>query len=247
MQRSKPKKKSINAKLKKKFTRIFYEGTRLALISNYLRSFGEPNAVFIWIPKSAGTSVLSALNRHGCAKLKKIRLVKYYFPQKGMVTFGHMHYPELLKTGYVSKKFDHSAYKFCFTRNPYDRAVSLFFYLKKIERIQKDMSFINFCRQLRENGCEDIGLYNLSGWSHCNPQVRWIENINIDFIGKFESLDKDFNIILKTLNLPPLELPHHNITSHKHFSHYYCTESKNIIENFYRKDFTSFGYNIDDI
>lgn len=247
MRKSKPKKKSISARIKKKIVRIFYERTRLALINQYLRSVGGPNAVFIWIPKSAGTSVLSALNKYGCSKLKKIHLVRYYFPQKGMVTFGHMNYPELLETGYISKKFDHSAYKFCFARNPYDRAVSLFFYLKKIARVDQDMSFISFCRQLRDKGCEEIGLYNLSGWSQCNPQIRWIEHIDVDFIGKFEFLERDFNVILNALNLPPIELPHHNITSHKHFSSYYCAESKKIVEHFYRQDFAYFGYNSDDI
>lgn len=247
MKLSKPKKKSIKKKIQKKFIRNFYERTRLALFHSYLRSAGSRNAVFIWIPKSAGTSVLSALTRYGCTKLKKIHIVKYYFPQKGIVTFGHMSYLELIKSGYVSSKFDESAYKFCLTRNPYDRAVSLFFYLKKIDRVSSQMTFLEFCRQLNDNGCEDIGLYNLDGWSHCNPQVKWIENLEMDFIGRFESLEADFNKILKDLELPPVDLPHHNISSHEHFSHYYCQESKEIVEKFYRKDFIHFGYKFEGI
>ena len=247
MRSSNPRKKSIKQKIRKKFIRIFYERTRIALFSRYLRSIGSQNAVFIWIPKSAGTSVLSALTRYGCTKLKKIHIVKYYFPQKGMVTFGHMNYPELIKCGYVSSKFDESAYKFCFTRNPYDRAVSLFFYLKTIDRVPSQMAFLEFCRELNNKGCENIGLFNLNRWSHCNPQVKWIENTKIDFIGKFESLEKDFNKILYELKLPRVNLPHQNITSHEHFSHYYCQESKEIIQNFYRRDFINFGYNFDEM
>ncbi len=145
--------------------------------------------------------MFSALSNYGCSKLKKIHIVKYYFPQKGLITFGHMDYPELIKNGYVSKKFDQSAYKFCFSRNPYDRAVSLFFYLKNIDRVPQNLSFLEFCRQLNDHGCEDIGLYNLNRWSHCNPQVRWIQNMKIDFIGKFESLEKDFNMILNEFKI----------------------------------------------
>ena len=77
--------------------------------------------------------------------------------------------------------------------------------------------------------------------------MRWIENTKIDFMGKFESLEEDFNRILNDLKLPPVELPHHNITSHKHFSHYYCQESKEIIQNFYHRDFINFGYNSEEI
>ena len=246
MKRSEYKNKTLTIKIKKKLIRIFYERTRLSLIYSWFRSLGAQNAVFIWIPKSAGTSVLSALNRYGCTKLKKIRIVKYYFPQKGLVTFGHINYPELIESGYVSRTFDQSAYKFSFARNPYDRAVSLFFYLKKY-RTDTDMSFLDFCRRLKDDGCEDIGLYNYDGWSQCNPQVRWIENLKMDFIGKFESLEKDFNKILLDLNFPPIDLPHYNITSHEHYAHYYCQESREIIENFYRNDFSYFGYDFEDI
>lgn len=236
-------KKPLTQKIKKKLRRISYERSRLSLIHSYLRSLGTRNAVFIWIPKSAGTSILNALNVYGLSKLKKIRFLKYYFPQKGMVTFGHINYPQLIKNGYVSRKFDRTAYKFCFARNPYDRAISLFFYLKK-NRIKTDISFLDFCRKLERDGCEDIGLYNYNGWSQCNPQVRWIENMKMDFIGKFESLEKDFQILLKNLKLPPIDLPHHNITPHDHFSSYYCEESRQIIQDFYQEDFQSLGYDM---
>jgi hypothetical protein len=247
MKESKTQQKSVNKKLKKRLKRAFYERTRLALLHRYLQSLHSKNAVFIWIPKSAGTSVSTALGNHGFSKLKKLKYIKYYFPQKGMITFGHIHYPELIKHGYISEKFDQTAYKFCFSRNPYDRAVSLFFYLKTYDRVHVDMSFLEFCRHLNDEGCEDIGLYNLDGWSQCQPQVRWIENLKIDFIGKFESLEKDFNNILHDLSLPATELPHHNISSHKHYSRYYCKESKELIENFYRQDFLFFGYEFEDI
>ena len=155
-----------------------------------------------------------------------------------------MDYPELIRSGYVSRKFDQTAYKFCFGRNPYDRAVSLFFYLKKIDRVPQEISFLEFCRRLNDKGCENIGLYNLNGWSHCNPQVRWIENMKIDFIGRFESLETDFNKILQDLELPPVDLPHHNITNHGSYSSYYCEESKKIIQHFYKEDFQLFGYDM---
>jgi len=242
MRSSNPKKKSIVEKLKKKSNRTFYERTRLSLIHRYLRSVGSPNAVFIWIPKSAGMSILSALTRYGDTKRKKIHIAKYYFPQKGMVTFGHMNYSELIKNGYVSSKFDESAYKFCFTRNPNDRAVSLFFYLKKIDRVSSQMTFLEFWRRLKDKGCEDIGLYNLDGWSHCHPQIRWIEGLEIDYIDKFESIESDFKKILHELNLPPTDLPYHNVTIQSHYSSFHCEEIEEIIQNFYTEDFQLFSY-----
>lgn len=174
--------------------------------------------------------------------LKNPGLIKCSFPQKGIVTFGHVDYRALLDSGYVSHDFDRSSFKFCFSRNPYDRAVSLFFFLKRINRINQDWSFLIFCRYLRDNGYQDIGLYNSNGLSQCNPQIKWVENNSIDYYGKVETLEDDLNKILSALDLPPASPPHANSTSHMNSREYYCRESKNIIEMIYEKDFQFFGY-----
>jgi hypothetical protein len=216
---------------------------RFALLNHYLRSIGKKNAVFIWIPKSAGSSVFEILHKNGCPKLKHIQLVKYSFPQKGLVTFGHMDYKKLVKNGYISEKFNKSSFKFCFSRNPYDRAVSLYFYLKKTNRIDQNWSFLSFCRYLRQHGCEKIGLYNRHGLSQCNPQVKWIEGIHMDYCGKVEHIQKDLLKVLDALELPASKVLHLNITRHQKYRDYYCNESKQIVEEFYEKDFRFFNYN----
>jgi hypothetical protein len=76
------------------------------------------NAVFLWIPKNAGTSIYSVLVQYGCIKFKDIKSAKYAFPQKGFVTFGHMSYEQLVDKDIVSTYFNNSSYKFCFVRNP---------------------------------------------------------------------------------------------------------------------------------
>jgi hypothetical protein len=129
---------------------------------------------FIWIPKTAGTSVYKTL---GAVRRKALPRIKYRFANNGFYTFGHMDYAQLVAQGHVSKEYDKSAYKFAFVRNPYDRAVSLFFYLKKVGTISPDETFLSFCLKLDEKEFEPIGLYNVSGLSQCNPQVRWLETL----------------------------------------------------------------------
>ena len=48
----------------------------------------------------------------------------------GNYTFGHQSLNQLVSHGFVSKVFANSAYKFAVTRCPYERAVSLYCYLK---------------------------------------------------------------------------------------------------------------------
>jgi len=223
-----------------------YRHSRLALLEQYIRAAGKRNAVFIWIPKTAGTSVFKVLEANGCQKLKAPHQVKDYFPQKGIVTFGHMNYRELVDRHYISRRFDESAAKFCFTRNPYDRAISLFHYLQRTGKIPGDLSFLSFCRLLNEKGCEAIGLFNARGLSQCNPQVRWTENIPMDYVGKIESLEEDLGTIMTMLGLDAVRAPHLNATAHKDYRKYYCDESRAIVGDFYREDFLEFNYSVDD-
>ena len=214
--------------------------TRVPLLKEYLRGRGRKKAVFIWIPKTAGASFYSCLD---APKLwVSLHRVKYRFANVGTVTFGHMDYTELVRKGYVSRQFDESAYKFAFARNPYGRAVSLYFYLRKYGILPSEESFLAFCRRLHEKGCEPIGLYNVSGLSQCNPQSRWTENIEMDFIGRFETIAEDSEKVFRTLGLQNVHLPRINKTDHGGYEEYYCRESKEIIEEFYAEDFRNFGY-----
>jgi hypothetical protein len=232
----------FRGKVKKirKFTSLMADYSRISLLRGYLRARHRKKAVFIWIPKTAGASFFSCLD---APKFwVSLHRIKYRFANNGTVTFSHIDYAELVKKGYVSRKFDESAYKFAFVRNPYDRAVSLFFYLQKYGILSSDETFLGLCRRLNEEGCEPVGLYNVSGLSQCNPQVRWIENIEMDFIGRFESIGEDSEKVFRELGLQGVHLPEINKTRHADYREYYCVESKEIVEKFYEEDFRRFGY-----
>lgn len=216
-----------------------FEYSGLAKARERLRAHKRRNAVFIWVPKTAGTSLQVALD---APVLKSLRLVKYRFIHRGIVTFGHMDYAELCARQHVSPQFDASAYKFAFCRNPYDRAVSLHAYLRRIGKLPEDETFLSFCRRLRRDGCEPIGLYNALGLSQCNPQVRWIERIRLDFLGRTERIETDARTVAAALHLTDMAVPHENVSRHDDFMQYYCSESREIVEDFYREDFRHLGY-----
>ena len=232
----------LQGKVKKvrKATSLLADYSRVSLLREYLRARHRKNAVFIWIPKTAGASFFSCLDtRKLWVSLHKVR---YRFANRGTVTFSHMDYAGLVREGYVSRRFDESAYKFSFVRNPYDRAVSLFYYLRKTGILPPNETFLSFCRRLGDEGCEPIGLYNVSGLSQCNPQVRWIENVELDFLGKFESIQEDSDRVFGELGLPGVHLPLINKTKHADYRECYCGESKEIVEKFYEEDFRILGY-----
>ena len=227
-------------KLQKKVTWL-YEISGAALLRERMREPNGPNAVFLWIPKTAGTSVFETLGPPPL--LKTVHQVRSRFANKGLVSFGHMDYRRMVHEGLVSKAFDESAYKFAFSRNPYDRIVSLYFYSQRVDRLPKELSFLDFCRQLVAKPCEPIGLYNSIGLSQCNPQSRWLEGIEVDFVGRLESLDKDVTQVLAALGREPAnQVPHLNSTKHRSYSDYFCDESRQIIDDLFDEDFRNLGY-----
>lgn len=214
--------------------------TRINLIRDYMLSKDHPDVVFIWIPKSAGTSIYNAIKAR---KFKTIERIEYRFCGRGVVTFGHMDYYEILRQGHVSLDFDKKAFKFAIVRDPYDRAVSLYEYLKVRNKLYHNHeSFLDFLRRLNDNGIDPIGLYSSQGTSHCNPQARWIDKINMDFIGRFENLESDLESIKSRIGISKLFIPKINTSKRGNTSEYYCPESRDLVQHIYRKDFEFFSY-----
>ena len=79
------------------------------------------------------------------------------------------------------------------------------------------------------------------------PQVEWIKNekgkIEIDFIGKYENLQKDVNRLFKKLKLPKASLPYRGvIASRPPYARFYTKKTQKIIEDLYAEDIKKFKY-----
>ena len=141
-------------------------------------------------------------------------------------------------------------FKFTTVRNPWDRLVSC--YEDKIIRkeptaqnrksaklrwrlnIQKP-SFKEFLEIITKS--ENIHLDN-----HWNTYHNTILFDDVDFIGRMENIQEDFNTICDKIGIPKLELPHRNKTDHKHYTEYYDDESIDMVAKTYKKDIEYLGY-----
>lgn len=186
------------------------------------------NSVFIHNPKTGGLTIQEAL-----------RLEVYRFPhrvqgfkQKGNITFGHLDYKKLVANGHVSKEFDQSAFKYGFVRNPYDRAVSHYFYVKDHhpDILPKDMGFEDFT--------QNVGQYDKT-FKH---QYRYLEGIKLDLIGRFERLEEDIREIARVIGVEVGTIPVLNRSKHKPYTEYYTKKSRKNIYEYYKKDFKLYGY-----
>lgn len=150
-----------------------------------------------------------------------------------------MSLPHLVKEGWVDKTFYDDSFKFCFVRNPFDRLVSLYFYRKRPKSIIEKMTFKEFCFFVKQSSL-GVGAYNYKGISQATPQIKWAKNV--DFVGKFENLQEDFDFICGKLNIPKQKLPVKNTTKHKHYKEYYDAELIQLVSEIYEEDLLTFNY-----
>ena len=136
---------------------------------------------------------------------------------------------------------------FGFSRNPWDRCVSHWFHIKKHAQNNKHY-YGDRCRQI---------LKTISCFKHyllsenvLRPCFNWFSSnnldIDVDFVGKLENLEEDFNIVCDKIGIPRQELPHKNKTKHKHYTEYYDEETREIVAQKYARDIEYFGYRFDD-
>ncbi len=91
------------------------------------------------------------------------------------------------------------------------------------------------------------------------------ERLLVDFVGRFENLQADFDLICERLGIQESKLPHVNTSTrkggnlwgiiikylskttfrqekHKHYADYYDDETREFVSIMYKKDIETFGY-----
>jgi hypothetical protein len=209
------------------------------------RAFGKGNsAVFVWVPKNAGTSLFTNLYEHAGFKRFKTMKSVARFNNSGPTCFGHMKISSLIELGVVDDKFLSESFKFGICRNPYSRTVSLYKYYQHIKRFPVEFSFKSFVKALAEDGVTPIGLYNSSSMSLANPQTQWLLDIPLDYIGRFEEIENVMSQIYDELKVKNSNnaLPHYRNSAVEDFRTFYDKRSIDIVNDVFELDFEHFGY-----
>jgi hypothetical protein len=136
-------------------------------------------------------------------------------------------------------------YKFTFVRNPWDRLVSWYFYHINDDEELKTLYPQNFKEWVKTGMKSHWNEVDGTYWGDKDPinYQSWIaDEKQYNFIGKFENLQEDFNIICDKIGIPQQKLPHKNKSKHKHYTEYYDDETRQIVAQKYAKDIEYFEY-----
>lgn len=146
-------------------------------------------------------------------------------------------------------------FKFAFVRNPWDRLVSWWSMidahraafeqgapLNSFQRfvLSRARTFDEFLHNCDEEMLDHDG----TKWIYRN-QVDYLngeQGLLVDFVGRFERLNEDFDIAMARSHGARIALPHLNKSHHRHYSSYYSDETEQMVAERYQRDIDMFSY-----
>ncbi len=191
--------------------------------------------LFVHIQKTAGSSISDSLLRlKGSSRLGKTHsfITDYEVPD--------------------------GLFKFAFVRNPWDRLVSWYNMLIKNDFLSNDFkdyilgnasSFSDFL------DCTEIIIERRSGYVHDGVEYKKSIAYNqldymtgtdgkpaVDFIGKYESLQEDFDTVMDRIGIPRIDLKRINKFKRQHYRKYYTDADAEKVSILCKRDIEFFNY-----
>lgn len=199
-----------------------------------LKPFDQQRCIFVHITKCAGISIATTLF--------------------GNLGGGHLRVPHYQLI--FSKPEFEEYFKFTFVRNPWDRLVSAFLFLKKggTNKVDRRWAEKNLSRypDFHTFVTHWVDRRNVNTWKHFVPQYKFVcepgsQTPSVDFIGRFEHLNEDFAFVQEKLH-SRTSLQHLNRTDtgKRDYRQYYTDATRKIVADVFREDIRLFGYDFED-
>ena len=185
----------------------------------------EYRFIFVHLNKTGGTSI-----------------EKVFVPEADQKDVRYKH----ASAAYYRKKFPRSFrdyYKFAFVRNPWDWLVSRYHWSRDRQRLF-DFSFAEMLARLQAG----IPLSPVAPWLESEALLPQRDrlcvdgDIAVDFVGRFERLQEDFNVVCAALRIESRTLDHVFRTNHTRYVDYYDDDMRRLVGQLYATDVAEFGY-----
>jgi hypothetical protein len=145
-------------------------------------------------------------------------------------------------------------FKFTYVRNPWDRRVSQWNFIKRCSRLPKSRkkhTWSAYCLFVR-NQCKDSFGNFVKKSSKLDQQINWIYddvgNNLLDYVGKLEEIDTSLEIIAPRLGIDfDGHIPYINKSPGLHYSTYYDSKLVDIVGDFYSDDISAFNYDFESV
>jgi Sulfotransferase family len=143
--------------------------------------------------------------------------------------YNHMTAAEV--ADYIGPKIWASYFKFAVDRNPWDRQVSHYHFRHRGSK--RPPAFDEFLSRDRRARLNNYEIYSIDR-TPC-----------VDFLGRFETLERDFAHVLRTLGIdvqPELPRSKSSFRPHKPYQDYYDERTEKLIGDWYQSEIALLGY-----
>jgi hypothetical protein len=209
------------------------------------------NFLFVHVAKTGGTSIRSALRQYRWSR-------RYAAPMALCSLFSQMTRPRhklgikfprhakaiAAKEMLPAQVYD-QLFKFVIVRNPWDLQVSSYHHIKreKPEALQGTNDFSQFLRLKFDPSREYNYMLDVSKELQWEYLVDLNGDVIVDFIGRYENLQADFETICNRVGISCPELPHERKSEGRlSYREYYTNETAELVERHYRRDIDMLGY-----
>ncbi len=138
-------------------------------------------------------------------------------------------------------------FSFAFVRNPFDWLVSRYEWSSK-KQGYIDYSFEEMVTRLHKGDRISYKTDFLDHGNSLRPQLARIcidYRIAVDFVGRFENLHADFDKVCDRIGHPKVRLAHHFKTERQHYSEYYTSDTRKMVEDLFNVDLKMFDYSFE--
>jgi hypothetical protein len=196
--------------------------------------------IFFAVPKTGTHSVRRALRVHLAEDdLEQVGLFvqkRFPFAEFADIQHGHISVREIQPV--LGDAWFENSFKFAFVRNPFSRFVSYCAFISRDTTHFKDTPLAFMKYVIRDWRPFDQILFR--------PQHEFLVDaagrIKMDFIGRVERMQSDYDAICERLTLPKSPLEQANASVHGDYREYFDAELIQLVAHFYRADLELFDY-----
>ena len=209
--------------------------------------------LFVHIAKTGGTSIRSAMERYKWSDPYRIPL--FLASRLSSITNHRIacklprHAKIIAAYEMLPKELFDELFKFAFVRNPWDLQVSSYHHILR-ERPQLLTGIDNFEAFLRWK-LDPNRAYHYIVDTSIELQSDYVIDLNgniiVNYIGRYEKLDEDFNEVCNKVGIIPPRLPHKRQAKDRaSYKKYYNDATAQRIAEYFQRDIEMFGYSFDD-
>ena len=196
--------------------------------------------IFFAVPKTGTHAIREALRPHLSAPdwEQQLRYGQQLspLPEIAAVNHGHVSYQQLSKA--IGLDSAAGMFRFAFVRHPYDRFVSVCAFLARTDpSYQQNPTEWMKSALHRPQFCKRVLVASQHSLLSDNAGA-----VTLDFVGRYESLQTDFDTICARLGLPNVTLAHRNRSEHPAYQTLLDNELKSALWQRYEQDFSAFNY-----